>query len=550
MIKFERNPEIALNAAEWDASPGKFKTWYSHDYLESFARVKAGVWTEKQLLASLFISDLWFFLMYGMDVTVANQPFVVDACRTIESGPGTGTLDIWAREHFKTTISVGSNFQRRLKDPEGCTAFFAYSRPAAKPRLRSIKLLCEQSDLLKWCFPNVLWNNPESEAPKWSEDDGLIFKRNSVARRESTIEAWGLIEGMPTGRHFEDLDFDDIETDDIRESPEMLNKVYSKIEMAENLGVRNGRQRFWGTYYSHFGPMVKLRNKKRIDGSPMYLCRVKPATEDGTRDGKPVLFTQEELDIRKAGQFFNSQQLCDPTPTSEVRLNAAYLRPVEPEFIPRTVYKFMVLDQAGGDETDKQSKDLWSYGVVGIEPVLDDIGQSNVYLMDVEADKMSHSEGIDGVTRMYMRHGIIQQMGVEKVGLSTTEMHIATALRMKGRRLSIDSGNLFLLKPGGRSKERRVENALQWPLNNGKLHYSTAIPRKVIEMIIEEMQKFPYYHVDILDMLAYAYDMFKEYRFPISRPKAMTQQQQVSPLLAGLRGNGGFQNISRLSVAR
>jgi hypothetical protein len=176
----------------------------------------------------------------------------------------------------------------------------------------------------------------------------------------------------------------------------------------------------------------------------------------------------------------------------------------------------MVLDQAGGDETDKQSKDMWSYGVVGIEPAIDDIGQSNVYLLDIEADKMSHSEGIDGVIRMYMRNGIIQQMGVEKVGLSTTEIHISNALRLRGRRLSLEAGNLVLLKPAGRSKNSRIAAALQWPLNNGKLHYSKSIPQKYIDAILEEMKKYPYYHVDILDMWSYAYDMFKEFRFHIA----------------------------------
>lgn len=198
----------------------------------------------------------------------------------------------------------------------------------------------------------------------------------------------------------------------------------------------------------------------------------------------------------------------------------------------------MVLDQAGGDETDKQSKDLWSFGVLGIEPVLDDIGQSNVYLLDIEADKMSHSEGIDGIVRMYLRNGIIQQMGVEKVGLSTTEIHITNALRMKGRRLSLEAGNLVLLKPAGRSKEKRVETALQWPLNNGKIFYSTAIPQKYIDAIREEMQKFPFYHVDILDMLAYGYDLFKEFRFPVKRPENKIVEHNENPLLLGLRGEG------------
>lgn len=496
---------------------------------------------ERGVLRSLFANDLWFLLRYGFEIKQVDHPFVVQMCRMVETGPVTDTLDIWARAHWKSSIiTQGETFQFQMKNPEKCTGIYCYARPAAKKPLLSLKIILEEKELLQWCFPEVIWKHPESEAPKWSLDDGLVLKRSSSARREASIEAHGLIEGMPTGSHKERNVFDDLETDDIRESPDMLKKVYDKFLMAGNLGTgRDDDQvRVIGTYYSHFGPNIKIRDMLYPDGRKIYHLRLIPATKDGTREGEPVLMEPMAWAKAKTSQFFNSQQLCDPTPSSEIRLSGSFLRPVEPQFIPRSIYKFMVLDQAGGDETDKQSKDLWSFGVVGIEPVLDEIGQSNVYLLDIEADKMSHSEGIEGICRMYMRNGIIQQFGVEKVGLSTTEIHISNALRMKGRRLSLDAGNLVLLKPAGRSKEKRIENALQWPLNNGKLFYSTAIPQKYIDAIFEEMQKFPFYHVDILDMWAYAYDMFKEYRFPMRRrrPVNLAPERAVSPLLFGLRG--------------
>ena len=50
-------------------------------------------------------------------------------------------------------------------------------------------------------------------------------------------------------------------------------------------------------------------------------------------------------------------------------------------------------------------------------------------------------------------------------------------------------------------------------MNNGKLFYSTAIPRRYVEAIQEEMNKFPFHHVDILDMWAYIYDMIRELNF-------------------------------------
>ena len=516
MINFVQHPEIAMNKKEYD--PKIHKAIYKYDYRAIFEKIACDEWPASATYRELILNDLFFIILFVMQIEKSNHPFVVQACRDVEDGPKTMTIDIWAREHFKTTISVAESLQKRLKEPDGCTAFFSYARPAAKIRLRSIKNLCEQSDLLKQCFPEVLWQNPQSEAPKWSEDDGLILKRKNASRRESTFEAWGLLEGMPIGRHYEDRNYDDIETDDIRESPDMLDKCFSKFEMSDNLGVTDGgTERIWGTYYSHFGPMVRISKKKDITGNLMYFTRIKTATDDDTISGKPVLLSQERLDKLKMSEHFNSQQLCNPTPTTEMKLDFRLFQPIDPKKIPRDIYKFMVIDQAGDDSQNKQRGDLWAYGVLGIRPEADDIGASDVYLLDVEADTMTHAEGINGIVQMYVRNGMILQTGVEKVGLSTTEIHIASALRMRGRNLSVEQKTLVLLRPTGRSKEYRVQSALQWPLNNGKLFYSTHISAQYISAIEEEMQKFPFYHVDILDMMAYGYDMFKDFRFPSYR---------------------------------
>ncbi|PIW33319.1 MAG: hypothetical protein COW28_04135, partial [bacterium (Candidatus Ratteibacteria) CG15_BIG_FIL_POST_REV_8_21_14_020_41_12] len=62
-------------------------------------------------------------------------------------------------------------------------------------------------------FPDVVWRNPKRDAPLWSLDEGLVFKRKTN-RKEPTISAWGLTEGMPTGLHFERRVYDDIVTED------------------------------------------------------------------------------------------------------------------------------------------------------------------------------------------------------------------------------------------------------------------------------------------------------------------------------------------------
>lgn len=516
MIEFTPHPEIAATAHEFD--PARHKTHYRFDYEQIFKDVAAERLPAKETFRQLILDDLFFVVLFVMGIEKLNHPFIVQRCHDVQDGPLSDTVDIWARFHGKSTIiTIAETLQHHLKYPEKCTAILAYSRPAAKKFLRGIKTLVEENQLLKFCFPDVLWEKPESQAPKWSEDDGIVFKRKSASRGESTIEAWGLTEGMPTGRHFERMIFDDLETEDIRESPDMLAKVWSNFQMASvNLGTGSDGDitRVIGTYYSHFGPNVKIRDMKYPGTeTPIYQLRVFPGSHNGQRDGQPVLMDVKSWEKAKASTHFASQQLCDPTPGESLKLDFHQLHPIEPELVPKDVYKFMVIDQAGDDETNITEGDSWSLGVVAVKPQLDDIGASEVYLLDVMAGPMNHAEAIDLIVQMYCRNGMIMQLGVEKVGLSTTEIHICNALRAKGKKLSVENRNLVLLRPAGRSKNKRIESALQWPLNNGKLHYSTAIPSKYIDAIQEEMDKFPFYHVDILDMWAYAFDMIKEFRF-------------------------------------
>lgn len=531
-ITFIPHDQIAPSPSVFKLNPGEYLTHYKYDYDAFFRDVATGVIdyeTSRAYYRKFILEDLFFIVAFVMQIERANHPFVVKMCAAVENGPRTNTLDVWARGHFKSVIiTQAETLQYHLRNPEHCTGIMAYARPLAKAFLRSVKVICETSDLLKWCFPDILWQNPMQEAPKWSEDDGLVFKRKSASRKESTIEAWGLVEGQPTGRHFERIVFDDIETDDIKDSPDMLDKVYSKFEMAGNLGTMSDKDivRVIGTYYSHFGPIVRIENMTKInsdgsDGANLYHIRKVTGSDDGTRDGKPVLMGQDTWEKLKTGQHFNSQQLCDPTPAGDIKLNPAYLRPCDPDEIPKDVVKFMILDQAGGADTNVRKGDLWACGLFGVKPKADEIGASDVYIMNLEADQMTHSEGIETVVRMYMDAGIVRQIGVEKVGLSTTEVHIMNALKAHGRRVSVDAGNLVLLKPAGRSLAKRIEGAVQWPLNNGKLHYSTAIPKKQLDRLRMEMEKFPYFHSDIINIIAYLYDLLKDFHFSKGQKKSV-----------------------------
>lgn len=489
--------------------------WYKNDYPLIFNSIQNGHLDELGTWKSLILEDLFFIIYFVMGVEYANHPFVVAACREVEDGPKTRTLDIWARGHFKSTIvTVAETIQYHLKNPEHCTCIFSYKKPAAEDFVDSIRRAYEKPIMTR-CFPDLLYEKPDTQSSSWSLQNGITIRRKGTTRKEATVEASGLVEGMLTGKHFERRIYDDVETDDIKDNPDQLKKCFSKFEMSQNLGVsrEDEVQRIIGTYYSHAGPLINIRDKKTLDGKPVYLSRIKPATDDGTASGKPVFLTQDILDIKKTEEYFNSQQLCDPTPSGIRKLDSSLLRPIEARFIPNNVYKFITVDPAGDDLDGKG--DAWAIELWGVEPQMDDIGASNVYLMDAIISPLRHTEAIEAIVRMYMDGGFVQQLGVEKVGLSTDEVHIVNALAAKGRYISRDNDTLVLLKPSGRQKIKRIESALAWPLYNSKIFVSSAVPGVYLQRFKDEMDKFPFWHDDGLDAAAYLFDMMREYNFPM-----------------------------------
>jgi len=198
----------------------------------------------------------------------------------------------------------------------------------------------------------------------------------------------------------------------------------------------------------------------------------------------------------------------------------------------------MLVDQAGDLASNKiqsgPSLDSWAVGVLGVEPFSDDIGQSKVFIEDLWISPASESEAIEQITRMYLKAGMIMKLGVEKVGLSSTHTHIQRALQAYGRHITFDKGgNGVLLYPlgqgtkGGGWKKKMIESALSWPLNNGKIFYSTAVPMNFIDRLKLEMKNFPVWHDDGINMIAYLFSqMLKDMFFGMAEDQAELERNR------------------------
>jgi hypothetical protein len=479
----------------------------------------------------LILTDLYFILQFVMEIPptidypefgitkwpFCNSPWVVERCKEVEDGPEGWCMDLWARGHFKSTIkTLARTIQRMAKYPNRCTMIASHTRPAAKKFLRSIMQYVEKSEILKFAFPDVFWKDARSQAPKWSEDDGIVVQRSSVGRVEATVEAWGLKEGMPIGVHFDWILVDDLETKDDVKNPDVIMQVRDATDLTEDLLTGGGSIDITGTPYSHEGVYIPfIKDKARADGKPAFHFRKHPATDDGMMTGNSVFLPQKVLDdirARKGQYSFLCQQIINPTPIGVRKLDGNMLKDISPDDIPNNLVKFLVVDPAGDAINDEG--DAWAPMVFGVLPYMASPEEASVYILDAVISPMRAEEAPLEIARMFRRNGMIMQVGIEKTAASLVANYVSNILAQEHHiYLSEERKTLVMLKPGGREKRSRIENAIAYPLYNGLMKISTGIPSVYRDRIRAELDKFPYWHDDALDSMAYLYDMIKDFHF-------------------------------------
>lgn len=273
------------------------------------------------ILRRLYRTDLYALLRYGLNRPDVDRQWLYERCREVQLSPD-GHLDLWAREHYKSTIitfaqtiqdilsSHGDDPDPKWDGREPTFGIFSFTRPAAKSFLKQIKREFEGNAQLKELFPDVLYENPQKEAPKWSEDEGIIVKRKTNPK-ESTVEAWGMVDGQPTGKHFFGRIYDDVVTRESVTTADMVKKTTESWELSINLGSDGGFERYIGTRYSDLDSYSVMMERGAV------IPRIYAATDNGHADGSPVFLSDDALNgkrVRMGPYTFACQMLQNPVP--------------------------------------------------------------------------------------------------------------------------------------------------------------------------------------------------------------------------------------------
>ncbi len=375
-----------------------------------------------EAIRQLARGDLFYLLVHVLGRDDADEDWIYDRCREVQRSPD-GHLDLWAREHYKSTIiTYALTIQDILNNPEITVGIFSHTRPIAKGFLRQIKREFEANAALKKLFPEILWAVPSREAPKWSEDDGIIVKRRSNPT-ESTVEAWGLVDGQPTAKHFKLMVYDDIVTVHSVTTPDMLRKVTDAWALSRNLTAEGGRTRYIGTRY-HYNDTYRAM-MDRGAAKP----RIHPATVDSTVGGEPVLFIKEDLaeKRREMGPYiFACQMLLDPKADETQGFKEGWLAYWPAKQTARMNLYILV------DPASKKTKtsDYTFMGVVGLGE------DGNYYVVTMIRDRLSLTQRADALFALHREYRP-EGVGYEQYGLQADIEHMEDRMSRENYRFTI-----------------------------------------------------------------------------------------------------------------
>lgn len=378
---------------------------------------------DEKALRELCTQDLFFLLTIGCKRKDINNDWLYECCREVESEPDEN-LDIWAREHYKSTIiTFGKTIQDVLDDPDETVGILSHTRPIAKGFLGQIKTEFEQNTFLKNLFPDVLYAEPQKQSPKWSLDSGLRVKRRSNPKEE-TIEAWGLVDGQPTGKHFKIMVYDDVVTRESVTTPDQIKKTTEALELSYNLGAQGGRRRFIGTRYHLYD------SYKTIIDRGTAKPRIKPATHNGQMDGQSVFMPQELLmqKRRDMGPYtFSCQMLQNPVADKAMSFKPEWQKYYEKLGDTSKWNKYMLVDPAN---SKKKSSDYTVIEVIGLAP------DNNYYLLDAIRDRLNLTQRTNKVFEMH-RKWLPCATGYERYGKDADIEHIQYEMEIQNYRFSI-----------------------------------------------------------------------------------------------------------------
>lgn len=540
--------------------PDHFKHNYNatlHYYAMMIKAAKAkSQATADDLYRRLGSTDLFFLLVFVLKRKDINRKWLFERCREVQLDPNEH-LDLWAREHYKSTIlTFGLTIFDIINDPEITIGIFSHTKSIARDFLRQIKFELESNPDLPRLWPNIFYEEPARQSPRWSVEGGIVVKRNQNPK-EATIEGNGLVDGMPTGKHYMLRIYDDVVTPESVNTPEQIAKTTEARQMSDNLGAEGGTQRFIGTRYHLFDDYSVLM------ADEIVTPRIRPATDDGTEFGNPVLLSVETLARKRKTQgtyVFNSQQLLNPTADKSMGFALEWLVKADTDYdaAMNSLWRFIIVDPASRKPHSKTTNknDYTSMFVLGYG------ADEKFRVLEMRRDRLSLSQRAAALFELHQKWKP-SLVAYEEYGMQADIEHIKHVQKEKLYEFEITPLG------GKMKKELRIlrlvpyfENGYKSVQDGGdgiaksRIVFPTSCLQKdhegkmhdlVTSFVQEEYIAFPVLkHDDMMDCLARIVDLEK--MALIQKPSVTPARLQSTRVEEGLRRLGHGRNESWITA--
>lgn len=464
-------------------------------------------------------TDLFFLIYFACRRKDLNKDWLFDRCNEVQANPD-GYLDLWSREHYKSTIiTFGLTIQEILNNPNTTIGIFSHTRPIAKAFMSQIKTEFENNNYLKSIFKDILYDDPRKEASKWSLDDGICVKRTENPK-EQTIEAWGLVDGQPTSKHYKVLVYDDIVVKDSVSTPEMIQKVTDSWALSLNLASGDAKKRYVGTRYHSADTYATIIERKAA------IPRVHAATIDGTFTGQTSFWTKEQFEkkVEEMGTWVAAAQLLlNPLSDKAQSFQKEWIMFYD---ILKNIEQWNTYILVDPANAKKKSSDFTDIKVIGLAP------DNNYYLLYALRDRMNLTER---TKKLFELHRIWKPLdvGYEQYGMQCDIQHIQYVQEQENYRFHISplSGStnktdrIKRLVPVFQKFRMYFPHRIHFISLDGKVH------DYITEFISNEYLTFPVCaHDDGLDNLANILHPDLNAQFP--------KVTSVNPILVPLHDTG------------
>jgi hypothetical protein len=527
-------------------------------------------------MRQLCLVDLFYLMIRVCGRDDMRKPWVLDRCREVEASPD-GHIDLWAREHYKSSIiTFGLTLQSILRNPNITFGFFSEKFSIASGFLVQIKSEFEKNARLKKLFPDILYADPVKQAPKWNTSE-IVVKRPKNPK-EATITAQGL-NSLRVGAHYDVMVYDDVITDRSVTSPEMVLSITQQFQESLSMSKEGGKKRYIGTRWSH------ADTYQHILDEGMAEPRIHPATDDGTPSGTPVLFSPEYWELKlieNTPYILACQYLQNPTAGSEKTFDLNDLRWWDVRPFSLSVY---ILGDPGRKKTAIAADT--AFVVVGVDP------GKHLFLLDGYCHKMSLTERWNNLSTLYERWkttpGITSvHVAYETYGSGAADVEYFQEQMSKGIQSQyFEIQELTHTIKGQESKNSRIERmepdlkrnyiCVPYDVNKDEEHpgHPTRLQAEAMasgragliskpirikrpegvydltDIFVNQLDKFPFGgKVDLIDAFSRIYDcnirapasLVNRYGRTVTRPRRKFSGQYTSAVTSGRKSGSGFFN--------